>query len=85
LHDRQELHEDATSPEGGEMKDNTDNMETKRDLASAVGQIRRDHPSLPERLGQYRDKRATYEAKRMSVGRPAAAPARQGARRELRG
>lgn len=58
----------------------------KKDLESTIKDLKREHPSLQERLIAYRDRRDSYEAKRLS--RPAAATpaqARQGARRTLRG
>lgn len=67
------------------MKDEPNIGETQRDLVDAVSELRQAHPSLPERLGRYRDKRAAYEAKRMSVAQTAVAPGARGVQRELHG
>lgn len=57
----------------------------KQDLKGAMKHLKREHPTLSERLGQYRDKRTSYEAKRLARSATASTPFRQGARRELRG
>lgn len=55
-----------------------------KDLTEAVEDLTREHPSLPQRLGQYRDKRLAYEAKRMARRATTTAPTKD-ARRTLRG
>ena len=52
------------------------------DLTERVAELRKEHPTLEERLDRYRDRRDAYEAKRMSSRPvPASAPAKQRARR----
>jgi hypothetical protein len=64
-----------------------DNMK-KDALIKRVSELRKEHPTLEERLDRYRDRRDAYEAKRMSSRTEAGgAPARPRTRRgrEFRG
>jgi hypothetical protein len=38
----------------------------KKGLQGAVNQLRREHPTLEDRLDRYRAKRSAYDAKRVS-------------------
>ena len=57
----------------------------QKDLEDTVAGLEREHPTLQDRLNQYRDRRSAYDAKRLTGADVAARPARQGAHRELRG
>jgi hypothetical protein len=56
-----------------------------KDLQDAMAEVRREHPSLQERLDLYRDRRSSYDAKRLRRATATSTPTRQGARRQLRG
>lgn len=43
---------------------------SKKALQGAVSNLKREHPTLEDRLVRYREKRSTYDAKRMSGGPP---------------
>jgi hypothetical protein len=40
--------------------------QTKKALQGAVSNLKREHPTLEDRLVRYREKRDTYDAKRIS-------------------
>ena len=43
---------------------------TKKALKSTMSDLKREHPTLEDRLVRYRAKRSTYDAKRISGGKP---------------
>ncbi len=51
---------------------------TKKALQKAVNDVKREHPTLEDRLGRYREKRSAYDAKRVNEGRSSQAASDQG-------
>jgi hypothetical protein len=62
----------------------SDEIEDK-DVREIVKNIKIEHPTLQERLERYRERRSTYEAKRLGRTGPASAPAQQRSSRTLHG
>jgi hypothetical protein len=55
------------------------------DLKDAMKELQREHPTLQQRLAQYRDRRSSYDAKRLGRPTTSSTPARQSVARDFRG